>query len=119
MSPLASSRNLPISLEQRLVLERSVAILAAMAHPTRLTVLHALAHYGALPVGRLQEISGTEQTALSHQLRVLRKADLVRATRLGRRILYELKDHHDAHIVEDAVSHARETTTAPRAEAAP
>lgn len=97
-----------------MVLERSVAILRAMAHPTRLMVLQALAEHGALPVGQLQKLSGTEQTALSHQLRVLRKADLVQATRSGRRILYDLKDHHVAHIVEDSISHARETANTSR-----
>ena len=90
-------------------LERSVAILAAMAHPTRLLVLHALTQQGGLPVRRLQEICGSEQTALSHQLRVLREADLVCATRSGRQLLYDLKDDHVAHIVEDAIIHAGES----------
>ena len=119
MSRLSSRRPLPISGQQRRVLDRSVAILGAMAHPTRLMVLHALAENGPLPVGQLQQIAGTEQTALSHQLRVLRKADLVRATRSGRRILYDLKDHHVAHIVEDSISHARETANLSGAEASP
>jgi len=117
MSRPAPRRRPSVSLQQRVVLERSVAILSAMAHPTRLLVLHALAQYGALPVGELQEISRTEQTALSHQLRVLREADLVRATRSGRRILYDLKDHHVAHIVEDSISHARETASTLASEA--
>lgn len=90
-------------------LARTVAILAAVAHPTRLAVLFALVREGALPVGRLQELSGTEQSALSHQLRVLREADLVRTTRAGRQVIYDLKDDHVAHIVEDALSHAEES----------
>ena len=90
------------------VLRRTVAIFSAVAHPTRLAVLHALVQEGGLSVGELQAIAGSEQTALSHQLRVLREANLVRTTRSGRRMIYELKDDHVAHLVEDALTHAEE-----------
>jgi DNA-binding transcriptional ArsR family regulator len=34
---------------------------------------------------------------------------LVISERRGRRVLYRLADHHVAHIVEDAIAHARES----------
>ena len=49
-----------------------------------------------------------EQSAMSHQLRALREARLVRSTRRGKRVLYELHDHHVARIIEDALFHTRE-----------
>jgi DNA-binding transcriptional regulator PaaX len=42
-------------------------------------------------------------------LRVLRGAGVVRESRRGREIAYALVDEHVAHIVADAVTHARET----------
>lgn len=89
--------------------ERTVALLAALAHAGRLVVLLALARSGPLPVGRLQALAGMEQSATSHQLRVLREARLVRAERRGKQVFYELHDHHVARILEDAVLHTRES----------
>ncbi len=89
-------------------LERTVGLFSACAHPARLTVLLLLAEGQARSVSELQEATGLSQTATSHQLRVLRDAHLVTATKVGRRVLYELADHHVAHIVKDAVVHAGE-----------
>lgn len=83
-------------------------LLAAMAHPARLLTLLALSRRDGLTVGDLQAITGLEQSALSHQLRVLREARLVAAARRGRSRVYSLADHHVAHIVGDAVLHASE-----------
>lgn len=86
----------------------AVRLLSAMAHPARLVTLLALSARAGLSVGDLQEVTGLEQSALSHQLRVLREARLVVAARRGRLRVYSLADHHVAHIVRDAVLHAGE-----------
>ncbi len=86
----------------------TVALLAVMAHPARLSMLLALSREGTLSAGELTTRASLEQSAASHQLRVLRDARLVCATREGRRVIYRLADRHVAHIVEDALSHARE-----------
>jgi DNA-binding transcriptional ArsR family regulator len=86
----------------------TVDLLAAIAHPARLTVLLALARTGPTSAGRLQEIAGVEQSAMSHQLRALRDARLIRAERRGRKVIYALDDHHVAHIIEDALAHVSE-----------
>lgn len=92
------------------VVERTVALFGAIAHPARLTVLLLLAEGPSRSVSELQEATGLSQTSMSHQLRVLRDADLVTATRDGRRVLYALADHHVAHIVRDAVAHSAEAS---------
>ena len=91
------------------ILANTADLLSAMAHPTRLAVLLALTKEPHLSAGALQDLTGAEQTALSHQLRVLREASLVQVQRNGRQMIYALTDAHIAHIVEDAVSHAAET----------
>ncbi len=83
-------------------------LLATIAHPTRLLVLHALETRGPLTVGALQELAAIEQSAMSHQLRILRNHRLVRAQRRGRHVFYALADHHISSIVRDALAHARE-----------
>lgn len=87
-------------------IESVVALLSAVAHPVRLLALVALRRRGPLSVGELRDITETEQSHLSHQLRVLREARLVRTERQGKQIIYSLFDAHVAHIVEDAVRHA-------------
>jgi DNA-binding transcriptional ArsR family regulator len=89
-------------------LAATVRLLSATAHPLRLSVLLTLSREGVLSAGTLAERLGAEQSALSHQLRILRNADLVTGTRHGKRVIYELADHHVAHIVEDALAHAAE-----------
>jgi DNA-binding transcriptional ArsR family regulator len=48
------------------------------------------------------------QPLVSQHLRVLRGAGIVRGSRRGREIAYALTHDHVAHIVADAVSHAKE-----------
>jgi DNA-binding transcriptional ArsR family regulator len=86
----------------------TAALLATLGHPGRLSVVVALHNHGALSVSALSELVGLEQSAMSHQLRVLRDARLVEADRNGKQMLYRLHDHHIAHIVVDALSHVRE-----------
>ncbi len=88
-------------------LDGPVALFAALAHPVRLRVL-LLLDGGDRTVSELQEATGVEQSALSHQLATLRKARLVLTERDGRHVRYRLADHHVAHIVRDAVLHADE-----------
>ena len=88
-------------------IERTVALFSAIAHPARLTALLELSD-GPRSASELQAAAGLSQTAMSHQLRVLRDAHLVTTARDGRRVVYSLADHHVAHIVHDAVAHASE-----------
>lgn len=88
--------------------DAAVALFAALAHPVRLDVLLLLDELGEASVGTLQEHTGVEQSALSHQLSTLRRARLVQGERIGRHVVYRLADQHVAHIVRDAVLHVCE-----------
>jgi DNA-binding transcriptional ArsR family regulator len=59
-------------------------------------------------VHELVEKLGVAQPLVSQHLRVLRGAGVVRGARRGREIAYFLVDEHVAHIVADAITHARE-----------
>lgn len=89
-------------------LEATVALFTAFAHPARLGVLLELDRHGPSTVGSLQACLGVEQSALSHQLRVLRDHHLVSATREGRHVVYALADEHVATILRDAWDHGAE-----------
>lgn len=93
------------------LVDATVALFAAIAHPVRLRMLVALSQEGELSAGELQERIGAEQSLVSHQLATLKKNRLVVAERDGRRMLYRLLDEHVAHIVEDALKHVAERGT--------
>lgn len=78
--------------------------LQALATPSRLLILTELRD-GPRPVTALAEAIGMEQSAVSHQLRLLRHLGLVVGTRTGRSIVYSLYDHHVAQLLDEAVYH--------------
>lgn len=63
------------------------ATLQALATPSRLLILARLRE-GPLPATELAAEVGMEQSACSHQLRLLRNLDLVVGTRKGRSVVY-------------------------------
>lgn len=85
---------------------KSVATtLQALATPSRLLILDRL-HEGPATVGELAEAAGMEQSAVSHQLRLLRNLGLVDGVRQGRSIVYSLYDNHVAQLLDEAIYHA-------------
>lgn len=61
--------------------------LSALSAPTRVQIVACLLD-GPLAVGAITAQLGMEQSAVSHQLRVLREAGLVTAERQGKRRVY-------------------------------
>ncbi|MDG3010733.1 winged helix-turn-helix transcriptional regulator [Rhodococcus sp. D2-41] len=78
--------------------------LQALATPSRLLMLTRL-RQGPCSVGELADAVGMEQSAVSHQLRLLRALGLVTGTRSGRSIVYSLYDNHVAELLDHAVYH--------------
>lgn len=87
--------------------EAAGELLRALAAPVRIAIVTELGG-GPRCVHELVESVGAPQPLVSQHLRVLRGAGVVRGERRGREIAYSLTDEHIAHIVADAVSHARE-----------
>lgn len=65
------------------------AAFSALADPTRRAVLDLLLR-GALPAGRIARAFPVSRPAISKHLRLLRRARLVRAHRVGRQRFFEL-----------------------------
>lgn len=78
--------------------------LQALATPSRLYILARLQE-GPCAAGELADAVGMEQSACSHQLRLLRNLGLVTGERRGRSIVYSLYDNHVAELLEQALYH--------------
>ena len=66
---------------------------------TRIKIL-SLLFEGEKCVQEITEASGSSQSAVSHQLRLLKQARLVRCRRNGKQIYYTLADDHVKTILE-------------------
>jgi ArsR family transcriptional regulator, nickel/cobalt-responsive transcriptional repressor len=84
---------------------KSVATtMQALATPSRLLILGRL-RQGPATVGQLSDAVGMKQSAVSHQLRLLRNLGLVEGERQGRSIHYALYDNHVAELLDQAIFH--------------
>lgn len=92
------------SSEELIALSESFKVLG---DPTRMRLLWALCEEDRC-VNDLAEIIGMGQSAVSHQLRLLRQARLVRYRREGKTSIYSLDDDHIRQIFELGLSHVRE-----------
>lgn len=79
-----------------------------LGDPTRVRLLDALTH-GERCVCDLAALVGHSESAVSHQLRLLRAARLVRVRRAGRLAFYSLDDHHVIGLLHDTRKHVEET----------
>lgn len=61
-----------------------------------------------LYVGELAEILNMSISAVSHHLRVLRNAKLVKGVKEGKEVKYSLDDNHVMMIIECGMSHLKE-----------
>jgi len=82
-------------------------LLKIFADSNRMRLIAALLEV-ELCVCDLSEFLGMSQSAVSHQLRILRQSRLVRCRRDGKNAYYSLKDSHVEQIVKTALEHVRE-----------
>src|SRR5687767_6608261 len=82
---------------------------SALGDPTRVRILDALSH-GELCVCDLAAVLGLSQSAVSHQLRLLRGIRLVKPRREGRIVFYSLDDQHIMAIFKQTLQHVEESS---------
>ena len=87
--------------------ERVADTMFALSTPSRVQILACLMD-GPHAVVDIMKTLEMEQSAVSHQLRVLRDHRLVKADRKGRRRVYALQDEHVLALLEEAVGHAEQ-----------
>jgi ArsR family transcriptional regulator len=85
---------------------------SGLADPTRVRILDVLSH-GELCVCDLAAVLSLSQSAVSHQLRLLRGLRLVRARRDGRMVFYALDDRHVVDLLGQGLKHVGEAVARP------
>ncbi len=83
-------------------------IFAALSDPTRVRLVSALGG-GELCVCDIAATLGMSQSAISHQLRLLRTLQLVKNRRDGRIVYYSLADDHVAQLLAQGMNHVTES----------
>lgn len=74
---------------------------------TRVKILLALSQQ-SLCVNDITELIGVTQSAISHQLRILKQAKLVKASKRGKEVFYSLDDSHVQMILNVGLEHISE-----------
>lgn len=74
---------------------------------TRVQILYALSE-SELCVCDLAALIGVSQSAVSHQLRILKSGKLVKFRREGKTVFYSLDDDHVARILNQGMEHIEE-----------
>jgi DNA-binding transcriptional ArsR family regulator len=82
-----------------------------LGDPTRVRILDALS-VAELCVCDLATLLGVTESAVSHQLRLLRAMRIVRSRREGRMVYYALDDHHVTALFEQGLDHVEEARAA-------
>ena len=75
------------------------------ADPTRVHILCLLLTRGELCVSEIAEQTAVSQSAISHQLRLLKQMHLIKARREGKNVHYSLADDHVRTILQMGLEH--------------
>ena len=99
-------RTAPPALRNPEELEKMSQIFKMLSDQSRLKIIFAL-HKTELCVAHLCEAVGMEQSAVSHQLRNLKAARLIKSRKDGKNVYYSLDDAHVLHIIDQVLEHIR------------
>ena len=78
-----------------------------MGDKTRLKIILACLR-GPISVGDIAEELGASQSLVSHHLRLLRAARVLRSERQGKNVFYSASDAHIECVINDMVAHVSE-----------
>ncbi|UCE38129.1 MAG: winged helix-turn-helix transcriptional regulator [Thermoplasmata archaeon] len=87
--------------------ERLSETFKALGDPTRIRIIYALSKK-ELCVCDISATLGMSQSAVSHQLRILRNLKLVKFKKRGKSVYYSLDDEHIMSMFEKCVEHVSE-----------
>ena len=101
----------PAHLQAASLSQNEVAILAEtfrlLGDPSRLRIVLCCLN-GPIPVSEIAERLDLSVSLVSHHLRLLRGARLVKGVRQSKQIFYEIADLHVSHVLLDMASHIAE-----------
>ena len=90
------------------MMEHIAELFKGFADPTRVHILSLLQKHGELCVNDIAEAVGLSQSAISHQLRILKEMHLIKFRREGKNIWYSLADDHVRTILQMGLEHVME-----------
>jgi len=92
------------------IVYEATQIFDALSDYTRFQILSSLC-VSERSVSELKDLCHVTQSAISHQLRLLRDRGLVFARREGQRVIYALADEHVATLMRVGLEHAAEAVS--------
>ena len=95
------------SMPDAVLLDDLADFFSIWGNPTRLRILYALS-VSEMCVCAISELFSLEQSAVSHQLSILRKANLIKGERRGKTVFYSLADDHVKTIISTGYEHLTE-----------
>ena len=95
------------ALPDKETMEQIAELFKGFADPTRVHILSLLQRQ-ELCVTDIAEAVEISQSAISHQLRILKQMQLIKFRREGKNILYSLADDHVKTILEMGLEHVLE-----------
>ncbi len=87
--------------------ENVAELFRLLGDPGRLQMLSALLEAGELCVCDLAAVVSMAESSVSHSLRLLRTAGVVRQRRSGRQVFYSLDDAHVRLLLDVSIEHVR------------
>ncbi len=103
-SSITGEGGLPLEVEDS---QQMAEFFGVLADPTRLRLISLLSSSESCVCDLAENLSVSE-SAVSHQLRALRNARLVRYRKVGRQVFYSLHDHHIFELYETVREHLAE-----------
>ena len=107
---ISYNREVVASVREKLIASPYILELSAffkvIGDETRVKIIYALAEQ-EMCVNDLAMVLGMSQSAISHQLKLLKMENQVKSRRDGKNIYYSLDDHHVVEILEAALTHVK------------
>ncbi|WP_368645193.1 ArsR/SmtB family transcription factor [Alkalibacterium putridalgicola] len=88
-------------------LENASLLFKALSDSTRLTIVYQLS-LSEMNVNTIARTLHMEQSTVSHQLKILKSARLVKSRREGKTRIYSISDEHVQELISQVTSHVQE-----------
>lgn len=85
-------------------IEKLANMFSILGDNTRLQIVTLLMHRDA-NVGEIASELNMTQSAISHQLRILRDVQILKNSKIGRKVIYSINDDHVMTIINEGLKH--------------
>ncbi|GGG96104.1 transcriptional regulator [Staphylococcus pragensis] len=92
--------------DNKVTLTKVTEIFKALSDYNRLRIMELLQE-GESSVGHITHTLNLSQSNVSHQLKILKQAHLVKSSRQGQSMIYSIDDQHVSTLLKQAIHHAQ------------